>query len=190
MHLFECLAFKICQLCTNENVSADQLGLESSSPPLATTATTATSATTPSSGKRNGAPAMSFFCFNADATRVGDPAAPTIFALSKLTACGRAGVAYAAPINAWPAIAAPRMIFLNMFLAPEDGAYAPVIGYSVPIKGQYTHPSVMSPALFGSMPITPDARKRSTPAVARSIALPKRTPLASAVIPYHCDAAP
>jgi len=40
------------------------------------------------------------------------------------------------------------------------------------------------------MSITPGARKRSTLAVGRRIARPKRTPFSSAVIPYHCDAAP
>lgn len=40
------------------------------------------------------------------------------------------------------------------------------------------------------MSITPAARKRSTLAVGRRIARPKLTPFSSAVIPYHCDAAP
>jgi len=101
-----------------EAASADQFGLESSSPPLATTATTATRATTPSSGSRNGAPARSFLRLADVPMRIGEPAASTIFTLSKLTACGRAGAAYAVPMKDWLASAAPRMIFLNMISDP------------------------------------------------------------------------
>ena len=116
--LFNRTELQLCDPASRVTGSANQLGLESSSPPLATTATTATRATTPRSGRRNGVPARSLLRFVAEPMRAGEPTAPTDLTLSKLTACGRAGAAYAAPARAWLAIAAPRIIFLNILSTP------------------------------------------------------------------------